>query len=142
MLDPTAEEVVLHVQLEAVGLVGLGPGPDLLGQFRRHHLIGINNQDPVVLEGQRIKRPVLLLRIRAVEVELHDARPVLLGHEHGRVVALTVDHEDLVRPGQRRQASPEVLRLVLDRDDHAHRRPGDPGLPRRLLDHFDAAFHR
>ena len=77
MADAAAEEEVFHVQIEAVGLVGCGAPGDLLGQLWDDDLVGVDDQHPFVAEREVVERPVLLLGIGPVEVELDDLRAVL-----------------------------------------------------------------
>ena len=117
--NPPAEEEVLHVQVESVRLIGRRPARDLLRQFGHDHLVGVDDQDPLVAEREALERPVLLLGVGPVEVELDDGGPVF-GGDAGRLVgALAVDDDHLVGPLQSGEASPQVLGLVLDGDDDA-----------------------
>ncbi len=119
VLDPAAEEEVFHVEVEPVGLVGGRARGDLGGQLGDDHLVGVDDQHPLVAEREVVERPVLLLGVGAVEVELDHGRAMFGGDPRGLVAALAVDDEDLVGPGQRGQAPPEVGGLILDRDDDA-----------------------
>ena len=87
----------------------------LLLRARRQHLVGVEDEHPVVAERQVFQRPVFLLGPGAAEMELHDFGPQPFGHFDRAVRALRIDDEHLVRPRDRAQAAFEVGRLVFDR---------------------------
>ena len=56
---------------------------DCLGEFllcfRRQDFVGVEDENPFVMERQVFERPVFFLRPGAIEFELHDPRAQLLG---------------------------------------------------------------
>ncbi len=111
--DPPAEEVILHVEVEPVRLVAGSPPGDLLGKFGDHHLIGVDDEDPLVAKREVLQGPILLLGIRPVEMKLDDACPELCGDGRGFIGALAVDDEDLVSPRQREEAAAQFAASFL-----------------------------
>ena len=71
MMNRPAEEHVEKMQIIAVRIGVRNLRGNLLRQFRRNHLIRINDQHPLVADRKVLQRPVLLLRIASVEVELN-----------------------------------------------------------------------
>ena len=71
MMNRTPQEHVEEVQIVAVGIGIRNLRGNLLRQCRRNHLIRINDQHPLVADRKVLQRPVLLLRIASVEVELN-----------------------------------------------------------------------
>ncbi len=75
------------------GRTGRQQGFDFPGQFRRHHLVGIDVQDPVVfgaIFGITLLRPITR------PVMMDDARPQAFGDGHGIVGRAAVDHDDVI----------------------------------------------
>ena len=62
----------MGVQIEAVGLVLINPSGDFAGQLWEYDFVGVDDQHPLVAEGEMVESPVLLLGISAVKVELHE----------------------------------------------------------------------
>src|SRR5204862_3801657 len=106
----------------AVDLAGFRDGP---GEFRfrfwRQDFVGIQNENPFVPEWQVLQGPVLFLGPGAVELELHDLRPVLLRDLDRAVGALRIDHEDFIGPAHRLQATRQIISFVLYRDENRDR---------------------
>eukprot|EP01137_Pigoraptor_chileana_P034696 Opistho-2@27625 len=121
VLQRAAEEVGLprHLEHGEVAPRLVEHVVDLVAQFGRHHLVGIDRQHP--LAAAVVERTVAL---RAVPRPIGD--PELVGvaaHDVGRAVgAAAVEHDDLARPaGHRLQAGLDPVGLVAD--DH-HDRDG------------------
>src|SRR5437016_6592625 len=66
--------------------------------LRRQDFVGIEDENPIVLERKMLKRPIFLLRPGAIEFELHYLRAVSLCDLRRDIRALRIDHENLVRP--------------------------------------------
>ena len=75
MTNAPAQKVILHVQIETVGLIGGRAAGDLFGKLGNHNFIGIDDEYPLVAKRQVIESPVLLLGVRAVEMKLDDRAP-------------------------------------------------------------------
>ena len=81
---------------------------DLLRERRRHALVGVERQNPVVA---RERRRVVLLRDVAGPLADDDAIGVPPRDRDGVVGALRVDDDDLVGPGDRLRARRRCPRL-------------------------------
>ena len=125
------QAAVLHflAEHEVAAADGVGPvierpferAQDLVAQLRRHALVGVDDEDPVVrgaVDG------VVLLRGRAEVLALLDADPgKLLAHALDRAVGgERVDEVDLVGPFDGAEALLDLLDLVEGVDDRGHGR--------------------
>src|SRR6267378_5488286 len=94
---------------------------DLVREFGRQNLIGIEKQNPVVSEGQSIHCPLALLRPASRIMELDDLGAMRLSNGHGIIRTLRIDDIDFPDGLQRFQATPKVMRLIADGNNHGQR---------------------
>lgn len=122
MTDGAAEEHVEEV--EPIGVDAFLLVFDRLADFvlkrLREHLVRIDQQHPLVADRQVVERPVLLLGVDAVEMELDDFRALRFGELDRTVGRLAVDDEHLVRPIERTNALDDVQLLILRRNDNGN----------------------
>ena len=108
-----------------------------VAQRRRHHLVGIEDEDPVAarLADREASRRV---GDAAGALVLEDRRAHALGDRRGLVLAVLVHDDDLVAPGQQRaEGVVELMRLVERDDDTRDARHGS-----RTLDLAARTPHR
>ena len=97
-------------------------GLDFGGELRRHALVGVERQDPVVARDRR--RVILLIDVSRPLAD-EDAVSVSLRDGDRRIRALRIDDDDFVRPGDRCQRLTNVCRFVAGDDrDRKLRHPG------------------
>ena len=120
MLQPFAHEAEPPVDpIACHRMIRLRHDPTkLFLALRRHHLIRIEDENPVMLERQVLQRPVFFLRPDAIERELHDLCPKPRGDFLRPIRALRINDEDFIRPSHRSQAARKIHRFVLDRDEY------------------------
>lgn len=94
---------------------------DFAGEFRRQGFIGINKKYPFVAEGQRVHRPLALLRPASLIVKLHHLRAVRCCDLHSRIAALGIDDVDLGRATQRLKTTRQITSLVSSSYDYGER---------------------
>lgn len=68
-------------------------------------LVGIENEHPLVTEGERFKRPIFLFGPGAIELKLHDLGTHRSGDILRAICACRIDHENLISPSNGFQAS-------------------------------------
>src|SRR6202521_4195499 len=102
---------------------------DLVREFGCQNLIGVEKQNPVVSQGQRVHCPLALLRPASRIMELDNLGAMRLSNDGGVVRTLRIDDIDFADGLQRLQATPKVMRLIADGNNYGqgeHRR----GCPR------------
>ena len=81
------------------GMIRLaGDAPKFGFGFGRHDLIGVEDEDPFVFEGQILQSPVFLFWPDAIEMKLHHLRTVCFGDAGRPIGALRIQDKDFVRP--------------------------------------------
>src|SRR5438067_2382302 len=122
MPEPFPHEHETPVDPITSELAGFRDGPgEFRFRFRRQDFVGIQDENPFVPEWQVLQGPVLFLGPGAVELKLHDLRPVLL-RDLGRTIgALRIDHENFTGPANRVQATRQIASFVLYRDEDRNR---------------------
>src|ERR1700693_2744239 len=85
---------------------------DLVRELGRQNLIGIEKQNPVVSQGQRVHCPLALLRPASCVMELDNLRAIRLSNDGGVIRTLRIDDIDFPDGLQRLQATPKVMRLI------------------------------
>ncbi len=85
-------------------------------EVRREHLIGIEQQNPVVSDWERVHGPLPLLRPSALIMKLDDLGSVGSRDLDCFVRALRIDDEDFANICESLQASRQILRLVAHRE--------------------------
>src|SRR5713101_1254038 len=99
MTQPPAEEHETAIYPVAGNVAGIRNGmSDLRLRFSWQSFIGVENEDPLVLERKIFERPIFLLRPGPVEFELNNDRAMLLRDSRRVVRAMRIDHEDFIRP--------------------------------------------
>ena len=122
MAQPAPEKHETPVDPIADDIAGVRNRTGKLGlRFGRQNFIGIEDKHPIVLERKILDRPVLLFRPCPVEVELRDFGTVLLRDLSRAVGAVRIDHQNLVRPLHAFEATWQIFRFVLDRDQDRDR---------------------
>ena len=75
--------------------IGIANGfPNLIGQIWGQHLVSVQQQDPIVLERERIERPLPLLRPAPMVVKLDYFCAESAGYFDGRIRALRIHYID------------------------------------------------
>src|SRR4026208_2320397 len=72
-----------------------------LPRFHRQHLISIKNENPFVPKRKILESPVLFLRPRPAEMELHNLSAMFRRDIDRPICALRINHEDFIRPCDR-----------------------------------------
>jgi hypothetical protein len=73
--------------------------------LQRQNLVRVQDKDSIIAQRKMLQSPVFLLRLGAVELELHYLRPKFIRDALRSVRALRVNHENLSRPTSRAQAA-------------------------------------
>src|SRR5581483_986130 len=101
-----------------------GRNADLLRQFRRKNLVGIEKQDPRSVEREVIESPLAFLRPPTLVIKLNDRSTEGTGNLHGGIGALGIDHVNFAAARQRLQAARQVLRFIAHRNNDTDRQQG------------------
>jgi hypothetical protein len=119
--DPAAEVPRTARHLESVGQIRAVEGrEDRRTEFRRHALVGVETEHPVV--ARRVDGEVLLLHV-ARPVALDDARAAGGRALARRVLRVAVHDDPLRREVRGREALGDVVLLVHRHDADGNRRP-------------------
>ena len=133
-LEPLAHEHELVRDVEAVLLgIALEELVDLLDELGCESFVGVEVEDPLVLERDVLDGPVALLAERLEGVDV-GAGAGGSGELNGAVLRAGVEHVDVVAPGARGEAVGDVDLFVErqhhDRDRRARRRVDPRGVGR------------
>src|SRR5690606_34541604 len=91
-------------------------GGNLGGRFGGQHLVGVEDEHPLVAERQVFERPVLLLGPDAVEVELDYVGAVVTCDPGGVIRAVGIHDKDFIGPRDRTETTGQINCLIACRD--------------------------
>ena len=96
-------------------------GAHLVPKRRRHHLVGVQKQDPRSPELQSVQRPLALLGVSPAVRKLNHFGAETLRDGDGAVRRPRVHDDDAGRRAKSFEATPDVRSLVLRGDEHRDR---------------------
>ena len=97
------------------------PHLEFVRGLRGQGLIGIDDENPGMLEIKVVKRPVFLFRPGSIKAEWNDLGAMGLRNFRRAVGACRVHNENFFRPGNGTQAARQVVRFVFYRNNDGKR---------------------
>src|ERR1700730_18032136 len=124
MAQPAAEEKETPVDPVAHNLARVrNRAREFRFSLRRQDFVSVEDENPIVLEREMLKRPIFLFRPDAIEFKLHHFRSKPLGNFRRAIRALRIDNENFVRPLHAAEATRQISGLVFDWNQHRDRYP-------------------